>query len=170
MAHCLWPQLSWPQTDSSCYETGVCFLLPGFQRCLIPTCSKPSCPSPTDSVSPSSNPLLPRFGFCCLQPRNPNHFMLFKSNGDDRGERWQGPKLGNGVASPIRKFRGNYFVTKERFRGRKGSEVKVDANVLYRVYFYQKLFSVIWTFTQVGWEKWLHVSYKWINRANYFKT
>lgn len=48
-----------------------------------------------------------------------------------------------GVASTIRKFRGNYFVTEEIFPGKKRRVVKIDPNILNFMCFYHKVLSVI---------------------------
>lgn len=131
----------------------------------------PCCHLFTDScwfcVSSSNSFLSHRIGFCCLQPRSPSHFIPFKNPSNDTRERLLESKLGNRVASIIRKFGGNYLVTKEILSGRKWRVVKIS--ILYFTCFYHEALLVIWPFTRVGWEKWLHVPYKWINRANYFK-
>lgn len=155
------------QPESTCCEASIDFLIPGFQRCLVPTSSQTHCLTPADCVCPSSNSfLLHRICFCCLQPRSPSHFIPFKSHSNDTREKLLESKLGNRVAFIIRKFR-DYLVTKEIFSGRKERVVKIG--ILYFMCFYHDALLVIWPFTQVGWEKWLHVPYKWINRANYFK-
>lgn len=155
-------------TRVSLLWTSVDFLVPSFQGCLVATSSQPRCLTPADVVCPSSNSFLShRIGFCCLQPRSPSHFIPFKSHSNDTRERLLESKLGNRVASVIRKFRGNYLVTKEILSGRKGRVVKIG--ILYFTCFYHEALLVIWPFTRVGWEKWLYVPYKWINRANYFK-
>lgn len=159
------PVLSEP--ESTCCEPSVDFLIPSFQRSLVPTSSQTHCLTPADFVCPSSNSfLLHRICFCCLQPRSPSHFIPFKSHNNDTRAKLLESKLGNRVASIIRKFR-DYLVTKEIFSGRKGRVVKIG--ILYFMCFYHEALSVIRPFTQVGREKWLHVPYKRINRANYFK-
>lgn len=50
-------------------------------------------------------------------------------------------KLGNRVASVIRKFRGNCLVTKEILSGRKGRVVKIS--ILYFTCFYHEALLVI---------------------------
>lgn len=129
--HHPWPQLSWPQPDSTCCEAGVLLLdsWPSRDALFLPT-HKPSYPSPADFMCPFSNSfLLPRIGFCCLLPRNPNHLMPFKGNSHDTGERWAQIRLRGSF--PKRWFRGKNLVTKELFLGRKERIVKANPSILY---------------------------------------
>lgn len=144
--------------------------LPGSRLPEVPCCHLFTDPLPGScwfSVSSSNSFLSHRIGFCCLRPRSPSHFIPSKNHSNDTRERLLESKLGNRVASIIRNFGGNYLVTKEILSGRKGRVVKIS--ILHFTCFYHEALLVIWPFTRVGWEKWWHVPYKWINRANYFK-